>query len=61
MAKEWMLGIRRYSRWVVLSVAIGVEINGGAQYAFGIFSDLLKSHFKLTQRQLDNIGIYKLS
>jgi hypothetical protein len=29
----------------------------GTQYAFGIFSNLLKTHFSLSQTKLDNIGL----
>jgi hypothetical protein len=57
MGRQFNYGLPYNKRWAVLSAALFVEILSGTQYAFGIFSQLLKTHYSLSQTQLDNIGL----
>ena len=41
------------SRWHVLAVGLLVERVGGILYAFSVYSPDLKSHFNMTQYELD--------
>ena len=52
------------NRWVALSAGLFVQLVAGSAYAFGIYSNELKTTLNFTQRDVDrasslgNIGMY---
>ena len=46
----------KVTRWKIVSAAVLVESIGGLGYIFSVYSNTLKTEFKLSQSELDLLG-----